>query len=230
LSIAYIGVAFFLGLAGSLHCILMCGPFVLSTMNRNSEFSFRILFDSLEYHFGRIFIYVLLGVLIGVFGRGLHFMKLTPIISILCGVYFLILGFKVKSIEHYLSRISFFNSVSKRLSYFFQLKKFQRPIFWGIINGFIPCGLLYSALVGALSSTSVIEGGVFMMFFGLGTAPLLVIFQVMNSRFQLKSLLGRKLFQSSLFILSGILLIYRGLFLKVDWLYSIVPKAVPDCH
>ena len=100
----------------------------------------------------------------------------------------------------------------------------------GMLNGLLPCGLVYAAVAGAISTTSAWEGSAFMALFGLGTLPLLVILMSTGQQFQP---LWRKRFrfvQLILLVVVGTLLLSRGLHLDLSLFESAVPPATTECH
>lgn len=172
----YLPLAFLMGLLGSLHCAVMCGPLMLSLpIEKRSIWSAG--FNLLLYQTGRILIYTLMGGLAGWLGSTFSIIANQKLLSIILGL--LLISFKL---------LQFSSNYSKRLSSFqFKLispisklmgKLFGFPLwefFAGILNGIIPCGMVYLALATAVNSASTINGLQFMFLFGLGTLPLLMI-------------------------------------------------------
>ncbi|MBL7827161.1 MAG: sulfite exporter TauE/SafE family protein, partial [Saprospiraceae bacterium] len=100
----------------------------------------------------------------------------------------------------------------------------------GVLNGFLPCGLVYAAVAGAISTTDQWEGGIFMALFGFGTLPLLFSVSLFGGSFGLKLRKQIRVLQPVLMTLAGLLLIQRGLHLDLSLFESAVPKAGMDCH
>jgi uncharacterized protein len=203
--------AFVIGFVGSLHCVGMCGPLTLMMMgSRKTLYSFTL------YHAGRIMVYVLLGLLLGVIGQSLQLMELQKVITIALGAT-LILLYGIPNVRNRVERLyynSWFNRrVRKVLSN--QLSTKKRWIVSGAANGFLPCGLTYVAAAGAIVLPTYAEAALFMIAFGLGTIPALALFTAtgasLNSRF--KRYIPNTI--SFIAILSGSLLLLRGLLITL---------------
>ncbi len=210
-------VALSLGFFGSLHCIGMCGPLSLLSCHSNAD-KYGFIKSIIYYQIGRILCYSLLGLLIGFVGELLFISHIQKILSIIAGVV-LILGFLFSvHIDALLQKSFIGRSISTRVSaytekYLFELKG-TSPWVVGFLNGLLPCGLVYLALIGALSAEHYWQGAVFMFFFGLGTAPAMFGFvkSVGHLPFRIK-----KYFKKALPIVSlcfGFFMIYRGIVLE----------------
>ncbi len=208
----YLGLT--LGLFGSLHCIGMCGPLAIAFCIRPNATKSQILFNALTYNIGRTLTYTLLGIIFGSIGSFLFLVDLQKYLSIIIGVilitsvlFSLDLESRFNKIS-FLSRINFYikNKISKLVS----LSQTKSPLSLGMINGLLPCGLVYLAIAGALSSQTMMSGALFMMMFGLGTIPALFLLVIGSQSISPKI---RSRFRQSLpfvNILFGIFLIYRG--------------------
>lgn len=168
--------AIILGLMGSLHCVGMCGPiaFMLPIDRTNNV---KKIFQIFLYHFGRLLAYGIIGLVFGLLGKGLYIFgiqqKLSVIIGILMIVFVLIPS---KTLNRYSFSKPFYKIISKvknRLGK--ELKKKTPDTFLtiGFLNGFLPCGLVYMALFGAIAMGSAWQGSLYMILFGLGTVPLM---------------------------------------------------------
>ena len=85
----------------------------------------------------------------------------------------------------------------------------------GIINGFLPCGLVYLALAGALAQSEIIDGSLFMILFGLGTAPAMFAIGWASKYISLAFRNKIKRISPYLICFFGLLLILRGLNLGI---------------
>lgn len=169
-------LAFLLGLLGSLHCAVMCGPLMLSLPLPKQNY-FKAALHLLLYQLGRVLMYTLMGVLVGFLGESLSLVVSQNTLSLILGlllVLFTVLYFSK-------SYLKVFNSFqSKLIAPIANLmgKVYSLP-FWGffagLLNGIIPCGMVYLALATALNTASVKDAGVFMFLFGLGTTPLMLL-------------------------------------------------------
>jgi len=184
-----IWLAFLAGLAGSFHCLGMCGGIVaaLSMTGRCGTLQGRIV-SQLFYNLGRISTYVFLGFAAGFIGSSLNLPALQSFgVWFFCGANLLVIAigltsalglswFNLSSIEG--SAGQFLAGPLKRAisgtSPFSAL-----PL--GIILGFLPCGLVYAPLMIAMGSGSPMRGGAIMAALGLGTIPVMLIFGTASS-------------------------------------------------
>lgn len=170
---------FLVGFLGSLHCIGMCGPIVLalpsSTVSNWGFVNGRVL-----YNFGRVFTYSFLGLLFGYLGSKLSMFGFQQIVSIALGAIIILWVVIPASLKNKLRNASGFNIFTVKLKNLFMplfKKRSNLSMFIiGVLNGFLPCGFVYMAIAGAIavSSASPVRGMLFMMFFGLGTVPVML--------------------------------------------------------
>ncbi|WP_339665204.1 sulfite exporter TauE/SafE family protein [Maribacter arcticus] len=168
--------AVILGLMGSLHCVGMCGPiaFMLPVDQTNNYKKFGQIFI---YHFGRLMTYGIIGLVFGFLGKGLSIFGAQQKLSIAIGIIMILvvlIPHKIfnkynlsKPIYKVISKVK--NQLGK------ELKKKSPDTFLtiGFLNGFLPCGLVYMALFGAIAMGNALQGSLYMMLFGLGTVPLM---------------------------------------------------------
>jgi len=172
----YLPLAFLMGLFGSLHCAVMCGPIMLGMPFRKEDF-FHSAVQLLLYQLGRITVYTVLGLLVGVLGNSIRLFSNQKTLSILIGSV-LILFTALQFNKTYRNRFSALqlkamNPLSKLMGKVFNLKLWG--LFAGMLNGIIPCGMVYLALATALNTGNVQSGATFMFLFGLGTTPLMLM-------------------------------------------------------
>ena len=165
-----------LGLMGSLHCIGMCGPiaFMLPVDRTNNYKKFGQIFI---YHFGRLLAYGTIGLVFGLLGKGLYVFGIQQKLSIAIGVLMIIvvlIPFKIFS-KYNLSKPLFkvITGIKNRLGQELKKKRPDTFLTIGFLNGFLPCGLVYMALFGAVAMGSPREGSLYMILFGAGTIPLM---------------------------------------------------------
>jgi sulfite exporter TauE/SafE len=168
--------AFILGILGSFHCVGMCGPIAfLLPLDRNN--SFKKHSQLFLYHFGRLFTYSILGLLFGMLGKGLNLFGFQQKLSIAIGVIMiLVIVIPQKHFKRFSISKPIYVGISKVKSALgSQLKKRTPDTFLtiGFLNGFLPCGLVYIAVFGAIASGSLLDGSLYMLGFGLGTIPLM---------------------------------------------------------
>jgi len=167
--------AFLLGLLGSLHCAGMCGPIALALPLKQKSGGTRFT-SSLLYNSGRIFTYVLLGFILGVLGMGFYFWGIQRWVSITLGIMMIIWVVMYFSPESLKMKIGFSGITSAYKRVFgnqFGRRTYLSVFIIGLLNGLLPCGLVYIALAGAVVSKGPFEGALFMFLFGLGTVPVL---------------------------------------------------------
>lgn len=172
----YLPLAFLMGLLGSLHCAVMCGPLMLSLpIKKRSIWTAGL--SLLLYQTGRILIYTLMGGFAGWLGSTLNVIANQKLLSIFIGI--LLIAFTLLQLSsNYNKKLSTFqfkliNPISKLMGKLFGLPLWE--FFAGILNGLIPCGMVYLALATAINSASAKNGLQFMFLFGLGTLPLLMM-------------------------------------------------------
>jgi len=158
-----------LGFAGSFHCVGMCGPLV-AMMSGN-------LISNLFYHLGRTLLYVLLGLILGWFLPINQLGATTQIVSLTFGLLFTILALlEWQGWFHLSSLQSHGNSpILRWFGKVYAKSGWGWRFFAGILNGLLPCGLVYAALLASLAQDGTWGGPVFMAGFGLATMPALLI-------------------------------------------------------
>lgn len=216
----YYLTALLLGMASSLHCIGMCGPLVWMLPGGKANF----WLGRSAYHLGRILTYGLIGAVIGVIGQGVSLTGYQQWLSVACGIL-MILWFWI----HPQANIPFVSRLFNQYIRTYFLKFMNRPLglasffTMGLLNGLLPCGVVYGALAGALATGTVLDGAVFMILFGLGTAPALITLSA-TKKLGIRILNANKIARYGLLI-AGVLLILRGANLGIPFLS---PETVQD--
>ena len=165
-----------LGMLGSFHCIGMCGPLALS-LPINSE-NLGVKFSgTLLYNAGRIVTYSIIGLMVGMIGRSFALFGWQQWLSIIMGsliLLYLLLGKRFKNLHLPFPVINrYFTRVRQALGDLYMSRKFFSLFLIGLLNGLLPCGLVYMALAGAVASGNMINSAIFMAAFGMGTLPLM---------------------------------------------------------
>lgn len=198
---------FILGFFGSLHCIAMCGPIMLSVMNKQQRVN-----HILVYHTGRISGYMIIGLILGTLGVFIHLLELQKIAIILAGILILVLNLAPSLGSKLMKRLSL-NSLYSKFNQLLSSTQSSRYRWFisGTANGLLPCGLTYIAAANALTSATPLQGSLQMISFGLGTIPALLLINFSGQLFynQYKSLINKPLYWIS--IISGIIMLYRGI-------------------
>jgi len=212
---------FLLGLAGGFHCVGMCGPiaFILP-VNRDSKSS--LIFQTFLYHFGRILSYSIIGIIFGFIGKGLYLAGFQQRLSVLTGVVMIAIVFIPISIfnKYNFSKplYAIIGKVKHKLGFYLTKKSNKALFLIGFFNGFLPCGLVYMALIGSISTGNSIEGALYMALFGLGTTPLMTSAVLLGNFVNLSV---RKKIQKVIpvfVVIIGLLFILRGLGLGIPYI------------
>lgn len=218
--------AFIIGLLGSFHCAGMCGPIALALPIKNISL-FTKLSSSFLYNTGRIITYGILGLVFGLLGRGLYLGGLQQWTSIAAGsimILSVIFPLFVKKID-LTSRVSKTLSVVKKgLSSFLKVRSYTSIFIIGLLNGILPCGLVYIALAGAIVSSHPLNGIIFMIFFGLGTLPMMFVLPLIGTIINLKYRKIVSKITPIIIIIIGTLFIIRGLNLGIPYLSPQIEK------
>jgi len=231
LNVEIIITAFLLGIAGSFHCVGMCGPIALAVPIKDRTTLSRIS-SILFYNSGRIITYSLLGLFFGFVGKSFVIAGWQQGLSIGVGMLILLglaLGyFRVSFNIPFVSRG--FSFIRNQLGASLRQKTYRANWMIGILNGLLPCGLVYAALAGAIATGSAPKGTLFMAFFGLGTVPLMMALQFFKG---LISVNVRNLMRKSVPVYVALLacvLILRGLNLGIPYLSPELSKTEVKAH
>jgi uncharacterized protein len=228
--------ALILGLVSSLHCIGMCGPIAMMLpVDRNNPAKKTI--QILLYHAGRITAYGALGLVFGMLGRGLFLAGIQQRFSIVTGIIMIII---VMVPEKIVAKYNFskpvyriISNVKSGLGSQFRKKGSKALFTAGLLNGFLPCGMVYAALFGAIAMQSVAYGTFYMVLYGIGTIPLmsLVVYASGILKSPLRNSFRRVVPYAA--VLIGMLFIVRGLGLDIPYLspgnLSLYVGSRPDC-
>ena len=229
--------AFILGLLGSFHCVGMCGPIAfMLPVDRNNTYK-KVTQISL-YHIGRLLSYSIMGLVFGLIGKGLNLFGFQQQLSIIIGVVMIVvILIPHKTFNKYNVSKPIYKVISKVKSGLGSaLKKKTSDTFLtiGFLNGFLPCGLVYMAVFGAIAGGNAAEGSLYMAFFGLGTIPLMTT-AIYFSNF-LKGAMRQKIQKAIpvFVVLIGVLFILRGLGLGIPYLspdpVSDMVTGAMNCH
>lgn len=210
--------AFSIGLLGSLHCAGMCAPIALSLPYPDSG-KWGRLKGILLYNAGRLITYSLLGLLFGLLGKGLFLAGWQRAVSIGMGLVLLLASLAVIHPERYLLSHPLLSRgylrLKQLLGAYLSRRGHGSVLLVGLLNGLLPCGLVYVAIAGAVTAEHAWQGMAYMASFGLGTFPLMmaVVWSGVWLKPNLRSAFSR-LYPVVLFAL-GLLLLWRGLLLHV---------------
>ena len=236
--------AFILGVISNLHCLGMCGPIALAIpLNRSSKSG--MFLGILQYHIGRVLVYGILGYLVGYIGMGIKLFGVLQAISIIAGIGIIIYAWRkhlsfIKiplnvplslSKGHFVTMSLLSQSMGKIMHSESPLKLFLL----GALNGLLPCGMVYTALITAVVLGTPLLSATSMLAFGLGTLPGLVAFSLFAQQLgnPMRSKINRYL--PYLITVVGLLIVLRGMNLNIPYISPKVSfseekkEVVMDC-
>ncbi len=219
-----------IGLVGSFHCIGMCGPIAVALPLKNHSYAAKIA-GGLLYNIGRTLTYAVLGLLFGLLGQGIQLAGFQQWTSILLGVI-MILGvlfpylFKQKINLNTLFT-GYAGRLINNLRKLFGNRSYRSLFGIGLLNGLLPCGLVYVAIAGAINTNHILGGAGFMILFGLGTIPMMLLLSLTGSliNLRLRSLMRKVV--PYFIVLLGVLFILRGLSLGIPYVSPKAEKLIP---
>lgn len=219
MTLASIGSALALGLAGSLHCLGMCGPLALA-LPANQEASTRQrALGRLLYNLGRAVTYACMGIFAGLFGRILQVAGFQQALSIALGVLLMATVFlNTHHMPHWVLN-TFYRPVQKGLGKILKRGSYSGLFQTGLLNGLLPCGLVYAALAAASLQAGPVQASMYMFLFGLGTLPLMFALSLGGLRLhspRFQPVLNRLI--PALTLTVAVLLILRGLSLGIPYI------------
>ena len=165
--------------AGSTHCIAMCGPIAVLLKNNNGNIHL--------YNIGRLITYLFLGFLAGLFGEAFlnnHYGVISIFSTIVISAVLLYLGYNlIRNKSTGLHMPGYYTLILKTpLRWIFKLNIYMRSILLGVINGFAPCGWLYVFVLASVTLKNSYQGALLMFFFWLGTVPTLTFLSYVSNR------------------------------------------------
>jgi len=183
--------AFIVGILGGVHCLGMCGGVVggltFSLESRIQTNWWKMMSFQLAYNFGRITSYMILGAVFGALGAGIGslatFLPAQQFLQVVAGLFMIALGlylggwwFGVVKIEKLGQAL--WAKISPYAKNMTPVKHYYQAWLYGLVWGWLPCGLVYSMLIMTLTAGSAINGAAMMLAFGLGTLPNLMLMGV----------------------------------------------------
>lgn len=231
----YLWTAFTIGLFGSLHCVGMCGPIACALPVRAGG-RWAVAGNALLYNLGRTLTYSLLGGVIGLAGRGLYLAGFQQIMSVALGVMLLLIALFSINVEANLLRLPHLQrlvfQLKCQLARLLKNRSVNAAFFIGLLNGLLPCGLVYMAVVGALTTGGVGSGMAYMALFGLGTLPLMLATGLAGNFAGLRFRKALRRAYPAFLIFFAILFLFRGLNFNLpgDFFFWAKMDDVPMCH
>ena len=229
--------AFIFGLISSFHCIGMCGPIAMMLpVDRSNEV--KKITQIIMYHIGKLTAYGTLGLIFGLLGRSFYLAGMQQQLSIIVGILMIMVAvipervFAKYNFSKPIYRI--ITKVKSSLGQQFKNKSYKSLFTIGLLNGFLPCGMVYVAIFGAIAMQSVSLGVLYMLLFGIGTIPMLtaVIYISNVLSFSFRGTLQKII--PVVAVVIGMLFIIRGLGLDIPYLspsnMSLFVQSEANCH
>jgi len=215
----------------------MCGPIAMMLpVDRNN--SAKKATQIITYHLGRLSAYAFIGLIFGLLGRGLFLAGFQQKLSIFIGVAMIAI---ILIPEKVFAKYNFSKPVFKLISKIktilgsqFKNKSYRSLFTIGVLNGFLPCGMVYVALFGAIAMQNEILGVVYMILFGLGTVPMMSSVVYLNTFLTIPVRNKIQKIIPFIAVIIGILFIFRGLGLGIPYVspsdLSLFVQSTPNCH
>lgn len=219
-----------IGLVGSFHCIGMCGPIAVALPLKNHSAGAKIA-GGLLYNIGRTLTYAVLGLLFGLLGAGIHLAGFQQWTSILLGAIMILSVLFPYFFKQRINLGTLFTGYAGRLisnlRKLFSNHSYQSLFSIGLLNGLLPCGLVYVAIAGAINTNHVLAGALFMTLFGLGTIPMMLLISLSGNMISTRLRTGMRKVVPYFIVLLGILFILRGLSLGIPYISPKSEKLIP---
>jgi len=233
-----IWTAFLIGLAGSLHCIGMCGPIAISLPSGQTP-GVRHVMGRIFYNAGRIVTYALLGLGAGLLGQTVRVSGYQQTLSIVLGSLILLAVILPSRFGAFLTgarlHARLFEPFKRLWMKLFGQNSVKAMFAVGLLNGFLPCGLIYVALAGAVSTGGYLAGATYMAVFGLGTFPVMLAMSMVGRLvgYGFRTRLRRLIPVGALLL--GALFILRGMSLGIPYVSPNIQQqgghaTVESCH
>jgi len=218
------------GLVGSLHCIGMCGPIAIALPLGNKSVLNRVT-GGVAYNIGRIITYGILGAIFGLLGQGIEMAGLQQWASILLGIA-MILSIVAPAVFRGKIKFEqfFFGYAGKMIGSFrklFAISSIPSLFLIGLLNGLLPCGLVYIAIAGAINTNDLIHGVFYMIIFGIGTIPIMLAIPLLGNMIGNSFRKKYSKVLSGFIIMLGIIFILRGLSLGIPYISPAEKMLVP---
>jgi uncharacterized protein len=224
-----IWTALVVGIVGSLHCAGMCGPLALA-LPQAGHSAPAYFAGRLAYNLGRVVTYCLLGMVFGFLGRTLFLAGIQRWVSIALGLVLLAGVFASRRLASWQPLTRLVDHLKAQMSTLLHRRSLTALAALGLLNGLLPCGLVYVAGAGATATGGILPGMLYMAAFGAGTVPMMLAIGLSGRLVpvSLRLKLARAI-PLSIFLLAA-LLILRGLSLGIPYLSPDLSAANSCCH
>lgn len=227
--------AFVLGVAGSAHCVGMCGPIALAVPSSGTGWGTRLK-STVILNSGRLATYVLLGAAFGTFGLGLRLAGLQQGVSLVAGCVLLLSVVVPGLLERWNPTGHFALAIGRLRSVLARNLRRTAPeavFLTGMLNGLLPCGLVYAAAISAAALGTWQLGALFMLLFALGTWPAMIALRMSGHLLGPRSRMVLRKASPVLVAAMAVVLVLRGLELGIPMVSppaQQAPVTVTACH
>lgn len=223
---------FLLGLTSNLHCIGMCGPIAMAIpVNRNSNWS--ILGGIFQYNTGRILTYSILGAFVGSIGITVQTFGILQWISIASGIFLILFAwrkwFSFKWMANFPSS-GLRNITGKGMSKVLASDSSLKLTMLGMLNGLLPCGMVYVALMNALLAGNPVSSAYTMIVFGIGTLPAMIAVGFAANRIGIEMRQRLNKVVPYLLTIVGLLVVLRGMNLDIPYISPKVTITISETN
>jgi uncharacterized protein len=220
--------ALLLGLAGSLHCAGMCGPLALTLPPVGNTTPAYVL-GRVAYNLGRIVTYCALGLVFGLIGAALWLAGIQRWVSITLGVALLLGLFASRNLVRWTPVTFFVDRLKAPMSALLRRRSLAALTVLGLLNGLLPCGLVYAACAGAAATGGILTGAQYMAAFGVGTTPMMLAISLSGKLVPPSLRLQLRKAVPICVVLLASLLILRGMSLGIPYLSPDLSGGSASC-
>lgn len=234
--IQLVTAAMIMGMIGSFHCVGMCGPLALSLPLSSNSLWVKFT-GAFVYNAGRIITYALFGLLFGAVGKTASVFGMQQWLSVILGLVIIVFVVMPKKFNNAAQNEGV---VAKALQYLrssiaklFSKKGFHSLFAIGLLNGLLPCGMVYMAAAAATATGSTGNAMLFMIFFGAGTLPVMWSLAFFGNYIGVAVRQKIRRAYPLMVAVMACLLIIRGLGLDVPYLSPAINSStqqVQNCH
>lgn len=215
----------------------MCGPIALMLPVDRTNQTKKVI-QIITYHLGRLSAYAVIGLVFGLLGKGLFLAGIQQKLSIFIGVLMIVVILIPERViaQYNFSKpvFRFISKIKTSLGKQFKNKSYKSLFTIGLLNGFLPCGMVYVALFGAIAMQSESFGVLYMILFGLGTVPMMSSVVYLNSFLTIPIRNKIQKIIPYIAVIIGVLFILRGLGLGIPYVspsyMSLSVQSTPNCH
>lgn len=226
-------LALTMGAMSSFHCVGMCGPIALALPTQRGN-KVRQFVSLTTYNLGRTITYATLGILLGSVGSSIAWIGYLRYLSVFSGVLMIAYVLWPSRLDIYFHPPKlwkrFVQKLKSRMGKMLLSPALMSRFALGILNGLLPCGLVYLALVSSVATGNPLSGGLFMLLFGIGTLPAMMAVGFFKQWFT-NSLRTKMRFITPVFMaIAGLFLVMRGLLIEYPLTQTNQASSITICH